>query len=78
MNEAFQVTLTVEMPDTIIRSNGGNAEGNKITFDIADITEAKELSAESESVNTGLAVGIIIWAAVIIIVIACVVKSKRR
>ncbi len=78
VNDTFRVTLSVELPDEITASQGGKAEGNKVTFDIADITEAKEMSAECEVSNTGVviavAVGIVLVIAAVII---CFIKFKR-
>ncbi len=78
VNDTFQVTLSVEMPAEITASQGGKAEGNKVTFDIADITEAKEMSAECEVRNTGAVIGVAVGIVVVIAaVIICFVKFKR-
>jgi len=78
VNDTFRVTLSVELPDEITEYQGGTVEGNKVTFDIADITEAKEMSAECEVSNTGVviavAVGIVLVIAAVII---CFIKFKR-
>ncbi len=78
VNDTFQVTLSVEMPAEITASQGGKAEGNKVTFDIADITEAKEMSAECEVRNTGAVIGVAVGIVVVIAaVLICFVKFKR-
>ncbi|MBQ8048416.1 MAG: hypothetical protein IJ271_02050 [Bacteroidales bacterium] len=77
MNEAFKVTLTVEMPEEITQSKGGKVEGNKITFDIADVTESQEFAATCESNNTGVVIGIVIGLVVIVAGIFCFIKFKK-
>lgn len=77
MNDAFKVTLTVEMPDEITQFNGGKVEGNKITFDVEDITESREFGAISESNNTGIVIGIVIGLILIVAVFFCIVKLKK-
>ena len=77
MNDAFKVTLTVEMPEEITQSKGGKVEGNKITFDIADVTESQEFSATCESNNTGVVIGIVIGLVVIVAGIFCFIKFKK-
>lgn len=77
MNDAFKVTLTVEMPDEITQSKGGKVEGNKITFDIADVTESQELAATCETNNTGVVIGIVIGLVIIVAGIFCLIKFKK-
>ena len=77
MNEAFKVTLTVEMPEEITQSKGGKVDGNKITFDIADVTESQEFAATCESNNTGVVIGIVIGLVVIVAGIFCFIKFKK-
>jgi hypothetical protein len=77
MNDAFKVTLTVEMPEEITQSKGGKVEGNKITFDIADVTESQEFAATCESNNTGVVIGIVIGLVVIVAGIFCFIKFKK-
>lgn len=77
MNDAFKVTLTVEMPEEITQSKGDKMEGNKITFDIADVTESQEFAATCESNNTGVVIGIVIGLVVIVAGIFCFIKFKK-
>ena len=77
MNDAFKVTLTVEMPDEITQSKGGKVEGNKITFDIADVTESQELAATCVTNNTGVVIGIVVGLVVIVSGIFCLIKFKK-
>lgn len=76
MNDTFKVTLTVEMPEKITQSKGGTVDGNKITFDIADITESNELAATCESNNTGVMVGIAMALVLFAVGIFCLIKFK--
>ena len=77
LNETFKVTLTVEMPDEITTSNCGKIEGNKVTFDIADITANQELSAACESNNTAIVIGVVVGLVIVIVGLACLVKFKK-
>ena len=77
MNEAFKVTLTVEMPEEITQSKGGKVDGNKITFDIADVTESQEFAATCDSNNTGVVIGIVIGLVLLVGGLFCFVKFKK-
>ena len=76
-NDTFKVTLSVEMPAEIIDSKGGTVEGNKIVFDIADITESRELAATCEENNTGVVIGIVIGLVVLVAGMVFLFKSKK-
>ena len=77
LNETFRVTLTVEMPTEITSAKGGTVEGNKVVFDIADITESQELAATCEENNTGLVIGIVIGLVVLAGVMVFLFKHKK-
>ncbi len=77
VNDTFKVTLTVEMPEEITQSKGGKVDGNKITFDIADITESQEFAATCEANNTGVVIGIVIGLVVIVAGVFCLIKFKK-
>jgi hypothetical protein len=77
LNEMFKVTLSVEMPAEITSTKGGTAEGNKVIFDIADITEPQELAATCETNNTGLVIGIAIGLVVLMAGLVCLLKHKK-
>ena len=74
-NDVFKVTVSVEMPSEITQAKDGTVDGNKVTFEIKDITEANELAATAESNNIGVVIGII---AVLVIVFAVVVFLVKR
>ena len=48
MDDVFHMTFSIEMPAEITEASGGTVEGNKVTFEIDDITEAAEFSVKSE------------------------------
>ena len=77
LNETFKVTLTVEMPAEITGAKGGTVEGNKVVFDIADITATQELAATCEENNTGLVIGIVIGLVVLVAGAVCLIKFKK-
>lgn len=77
LNETFNVTLTVEMPTEITGAKGGTVEGNKVVFDIADITATQELAATCEENNTGLVIGIVIGLVVLVAGAVCLIKFKK-
>jgi hypothetical protein len=77
LNETFKVTLTVEMPTEITGAKGGTVEGNKVVFDIADITATQELAATCEENNTGLVIGIVIGLVVLVAGAVCLIKFKK-
>jgi uncharacterized surface anchored protein len=77
LNETFKVTLSVEMPAEIASAKGGTVEGNKVIFDIADITESQELAATCEENNTGVVIGIVVGLVVLVAGLVCLFKFKK-
>ncbi len=77
MNDTFKVTLSVEMPCEITDAKGGTAEGNKIVFDIADITESQELSASCEENHTGAVIGITLAVVALVVGLVFFFKSRK-
>lgn len=77
LNDTFKVTLSVEMPAEITSAKGGTVEGNKVIFDIADITESQELAATCEENNTGVVIGIVIGLVVLVAGMVFLFKSKK-
>lgn len=74
-NDIYKVTVSVELPSDITQAKDGKVDGNKVVFEIEDITAANELAATAESNNIGVVIGII---AVLIIVFAVVVFLVKR
>ena len=77
MNDTFKVTLSVEMPCEITDSKGGTAEGNKIVFDVADITESQELFATCEENHTAAVIGITLAVVALVVGLVFFFKSKK-
>lgn len=77
MNDTFKVTLSVEMPCEITDAKGGTAEGNKVVFDIADITESLELSATCEENHTGAVIGITLAIVALVVGLVFFFKSRK-
>lgn len=77
MNDTFKVTLSVEMPSEITDAKGGTIEGNKVTFDIADITEGQEIAATCEENNTAVVIGIALVLVAVVAGLICFVKFKK-
>ena len=65
------------MPEKISQSQGGVVDGNKIVFDITDVSEGGELAAFCEANNTGLIIGIIAVFVVIAVVGVIIAKKKQ-
>lgn len=77
LNDIFKVTLSVEMPGEITGVKGGKAEGNKVIFDIADITEDQELAATCEENNTAVVIGIVVILVVVFAAAMLLLKQKK-
>lgn len=77
MNDTFKVTLSVEMPCEITDAKGGTTEGNKIVFEVADITESQELSATCEENHTGAVIGITLAVVALVVGLVFLFKSKK-
>ena len=77
MDDVFHMTFSIEMPAEITEANGGTVEGNKVTFEIDDITEAAEFSVNSEQSNIA-AIVIIVIALVILLITFIICLNKRK
>lgn len=77
MDDAFHMTFSIEMPAEISEAIGGTVEGNKVTFEIDDITEAAEFSVNSEQSNIA-AIVIIVIALVILLITFIICLNKRK
>ena len=76
--DIFKVTISLEMPEKISQSQGGTVDGNKITFDVTDVSEGGELAAFCDANNTGLIVGIIAVFVVLAVIGAIVAKKHQQ
>lgn len=77
LNDIFKVTLSVEMPAKITDVTGGTAEGNKVVFDITDITQSQEMHASCSDANISRIVGISLIVVIMIAGIVYLFKTKR-
>ena len=77
MDDVFHMTFSIEMPAEITEASGGTIEGNKVTFEIDDITEAAEFSVNCEQSNIA-AIVIIVIALVILLVTFIICLNKRK
>ena len=83
MDDVFHMTFSIEMPaeitevETQPRASGGTVEGNKVTFEIDDITEAAEFSVNCEQSNIA-AIVIIVIALVILLITFIICLNKRK
>ena len=77
MDDVFHMTFSIEMPAEITEASGGTVEGNKVTFEIDDITEAAEFSVNCEQSNIA-AIVIIVIALVILLVTFIICLNKRK
>ena len=76
MSEIFKVSISVEMPGKVTAYKNGTVEGDKVTFDLSDISEEKELYAESKIASKFPAI-IGIALAVIAVVVFIILKKKK-
>ena len=83
MDDVFHMTFSIEMPaeitevETQPRASGGTVDGNKVTFEIDDITEAAEFSVNCEQSNIA-AIVIIVIALVILLITFIICLNKRK
>ena len=77
MDDDFHMTFSIEMPAEITEASGGTVEGNKVTFEIDDITEAAEFSVNCEQSNIA-AIVIIVIALVILLITFIICLNKRK
>lgn len=77
MDDVFHMTFSIEMPAEITEASGGTVEGNKVTFEIDDITEAAEFSVNGEQSNIA-AIVIIVIALVILLITFIICLNKRK
>ena len=77
MDDVFHMTFSIEMPAEITEASDGTVEGNKVTFEIDDITEAAEFSVNCEQSNIA-AIVIIVIALVILLITFIICLNKRK
>ena len=76
MSDIFKVSISVEMPAKVTAYKNGTVDGNKVTFDLSDMSEETELYAECKtaSVVPVIICGILVVASLV----AFIVLKKRK
>ena len=76
MKDIFKMNISVEMPGKVTAYKNGTVDGNKVTFDLSDMSEETELYAEcKETSKIPAIVGIVL--AVIAVVVFIILKKKK-
>ena len=76
MSDIFKVSISVEMPAKITAYKNGSVTGNKVTFDLSDMSKETELYAECKTASVGPV--IICGVLVLGCVVAFTVLKKRK
>ena len=76
MDDVFHMTFSIEMPAEITEASGGTVEGNKVTFEIDDITEAQEFSVVCEQNNVAAVIVIIVVLVIVLGLFFFLTKRK--
>lgn len=76
MSDIFKVSISVEMPAKVTAYKNGTVDGNKVTFDLSDMSAETELYAECKtaSVVPVIICGILVVASLV----AFIVLKKRK
>ena len=76
MSDIFKVSISVEMPAKVTAYKNGTVDGNKVTFDLSDMSAETELYAECKtaSVVPVIVCGILVVASLV----AFIVLKKRK
>lgn len=76
MSDIFKVSVSVEMPAKVTAYKNGTVDGNKVTFDLSDMSAETELYAECKtaSVVPVIVCGILVVASLV----AFIVLKKRK
>lgn len=76
MKDIFKMSVSVEMPGKVTAYKNGTVNGNKVTFDLSDMSEETELYAECKEVSKVPAIiGIVL--AVVAVVVFIILKKKK-
>ena len=77
-NDVFRVTVSAEMPNKITQARGGKVDGNKIVWEIDDISSGEEIAAIAEHNNSGVLIGIISFLVVAFGLFVFIIKRKQN
>ncbi len=76
MSDIFKVSISAEMPAKITAYKNGTVDGNRVTFDLSDMSEETELYAECKITSKAPAIiGLVLAVGA---VVAFVVLRKRK
>ena len=76
MSDIFKVGISVEMPAKVTAYKNGTVDGNKVTFDLSDMSKETELYAECKTASKAPAIiGIVLAVGA---VAAFIVLKKRK
>ena len=76
MSDIFKVSMSVEMPAKVTAYKNGTVDGNKVTFDLSDMSKEIELYAECKTASKAPAIiGIVLAVGA---VAAFIVLKKRK
>ena len=76
MSDIFKVSMSVEMPAKVTAYKNGTVDGNKVTFDLSDMSKEIELYAECKTASKAPAIiGIVLAVGA---VAAFIMLKKRK
>lgn len=74
---AFKLTVTLNMPDKVTQAKGGVVDGKTVVFDFEDLNGSSEIAAVSEVNNYGVVLGIIGALVIAAVVFFIIVRKKK-
>lgn len=75
MSDIFKVSISVEMPAKVTAYKNGTVDGNKVTFDLSNMSEETELYAECKTASV---VPVIICGILVVASLAAFIVLKKR
>ena len=75
MSDIFKVSISVEMPAKVTAYKNGTVDGNKVTFDLSDMSAETELYAECKTASV---VPVIICGILVVASLAAFIVLKKR
>lgn len=79
MSSAFLVSISVEMPMPITSaSDNAVIDGNKVTFEIDDLSVENAFSAAAEQSNTAVYVAIVVVLVIVLLGLLIVAKARSK
>ena len=75
MSEIFKISVSVEMPAKISAYKNGTVDGNKITFDLSDMSTETDLYAECKTASV---VPVVICGVLVVACLAAFIVLRKR